>query len=517
VSILQSYTMVQIRRERGPWASNKLQRQRERCLPVALSALIPCLFLLRAFSGDFLRGTRHNINNNFPPNPYVAYLNRLDLNYARRLPGYVVEFQHCDTSGLDWTQFVERVETTLLNTTLAELTKQQQRHSDSEVLLVDQDTAYEFLLQLLEQYLQIQGRCDYSKYKPTVPVSAAVNARLPATCPVVTVISAFRDVSQLASLLRALDDESLCVVVHLESAAVAENNDDYRMAVQEALDSLAASSSAILQFGSVIYRTDSLSLINLRILRWLTDTVDYQFVILLDGSAYPLMSGSELVNRLLSKQQQSDRAVWLGALTHKGKDVAATAWDFRLQRKRLMDSRHKIHKRLDKDAWGDDETTNIPDHIRQHMIYKTTSGNQAIYRHDVVRSLLDSNSVMELFALSKYGCCCCLEEHNWIAALSMIGYAEDGLRQPPMMYQSWGGESSECVGTMNNAVLSRNASLCFRTEVVNATDLYYMGDQTWNKLVDAKKRGYLFARKFDSDRKDSMELLHGIRSEIWGF
>ena len=38
---------------------------------------------------------------------------------------------------------------------------------------------------------------------------------------------------------------------------------------------------------------------------------------------------------------------------------------------------------------------------------------------------------VELFALSKYACCCCLEEHNWIAALSMIGYAPEALAREP--------------------------------------------------------------------------------------
>ena len=42
---------------------------------------------------------------------------------------------------------------------------------------------------------------------------------------------------------------------------------------------------------------------------------------------------------------------------------------------------------------------------------------------------------------------------------------------------------------MNNAVLSRNASLCFRTEDPNTTELYYRGDQTWAALVvEAQRR-----------------------------
>jgi len=323
-------------------------------------------------------------------------------------------------------------------------------------------------------------------------------------------------------------------VIHLEESCPT----DYRTAVQRIIDDLPPPHNkavTVLQFGTVVYRTDSLSLINLRILRWLTTELndgdfDYQYAILLDGSAYPLYSGRALAEIL--RQQSGQRAVWLGEITHKGQkikpDINTNCWDRLLRHKRLIDTSsifQKRHKRLPRDAWdqvfadsssqGDDYSTTIPDRIRQHMIYKSTSGNQAIYRRDVVEQLLESDTVMELFALSKYACCCCLEEHNWIAALSMIGYAHEALEQP-MMFQSWGGESTECQGTMNNAVLSRNASLCFRTEDPNTTELYYTGDQTWATLVEARRRrGYLLARKFQSDRVDSVELLDDIRSQLW--
>ena len=157
------------------------------------------------------------------------------------------------------------------------------------------------------------------------------------------------------------------------------------------------------------------------------------------------------------------------------------------------------------------------------MIYKSTSGNQAIYGREVVQALLNSDTVMELFALAKYGCCCCMEEHSWIAALSMTGYADEALQREPMMFQSWGG-GTECQGSMQNAVLSRNASLCYRTEdplvqTQAAMRLphgwYYQGDTTWERLRDARERGVLFARKFRSDRLDSVQLRHDIRDHLW--
>ena len=88
---------------------------------------------------------------------------------------------------------------------------------------------------------------------------------------------------------------------------------------------------------------------------------------------------------------------------------------------------------------------------------------------------------MEIFTLSKYGCCCCLEERNWFAALSSIGYKEEALERTGM-FQVWGG-TQECQSSMNNAMLLRNESLCYRTEDPgreDTTSMYFRGDELWN-------------------------------------
>jgi hypothetical protein len=187
--------------------------------------------------------------------------------------------------------------------------------------------------------------------------------------------------------------------------------------------------------------------------------------------------------------------------------------------------------RLPRNAWTKhpNSETYIPLTIRNAMTRKSTSGNQGIYSHHVIEKLLHSTDVMQLFALSKYGCCCCLEERNWIAALHMIGYGEDALAHTGM-FQVWGGNSYECHGTMNNAVLSTNASICFRSEdpgrrtirgnnhtnqTTTATSMYFYGNEMWDAIVDAKQRGLLFARKFHTDRPDSMEIRHRIQNELW--
>jgi hypothetical protein len=199
----------------------------------------------------------------------------------------------------------------------------------------------------------------------------------------------------------------------------------------------------------------------------------------------------------------------LGELRHKGQRVQDQTQY--LYHKRLIDAEQKLHKRLPRSTFL---RLPVPDRIAQTMRYKTVSGNQGIFHYDVVQDLLQSVDVMQLFALTKYACCCCVEERNWIAALDMIGYGEDALQQASM-FQVWGGEL-ECGSSMNNAVLSRNESLCYRNEYVDEDSLYFRGNQTWEYLQDARDRGMLFAHKFRSDDKGSMELLEMIRTEIWG-
>jgi hypothetical protein len=227
--------------------------------------------------------------------------------------------------------------------------------------------------------------------------------------------------------------------------------------------------------------------------------------------------------------------VYLGELTHKGERVWNAPADILLRHKRLfLPFLSKWMTRLPRNAWKNhpNSATYIPSTIRNAMIRKSTSGNQGIYSRQVVEKLLDSADVMQLFALSKYGCCCCLEERNWIAALHMIGFGEEALTQTGM-FQVWGGNSSVCQGTMNNAVLSTNASICFRSEDhgrrrsrgsnnnnnnnnnTDQTNMYFYGNEMWDAIVDAKQRGFLFARKFRTDRQDSMDLRYRIQTELW--
>jgi hypothetical protein len=162
---------------------------------------------------------------------------------------------------------------------------------------------------------------------------------------------------------------------------------------------------------------------------------------------------------------------------------------------------------------------NISNDIQETMSRKTVSGNQAVYSYETVQKLLASSQAMELFALAKYGCCGVLEERTWIASMRLIGVGDEALEEPGCMWQVWGGADT-CQSSVNNAILTRNASQCFKVEDAtrgmerNDTVLYIRGNEMMQYLKDAKRRGFLFARKFHSDNEESMALLNDIRREL---
>jgi Core-2/I-Branching enzyme len=540
--------MVVIRRAAAPSLAVRCQRRVirwVRCL--AMTAVIPAVFVLRFYATTTgqqrlrIRSQQLDIRTNVLAlhtrfQTYIEFLETLDFS-DRIESSDIVELFHCNVVGaVNWTDFLTAVDPLLedavaaLRTPLLEAIASG-KEENSEAAAVVKDMQEEFLLELLEQYVSVHGFCDYSKYRPTVTGHTSEGNQLlqlvqrpnnnnQKSHRLAIVISAFHDVEQLAALIEAIHQPQHSIVIHLERNCPAA----YRTEVA----AIAALywNVVIVQFGTVVYRTDSLSMINLRILRWLTIDlkIGYEHAVLLDGSAFPLVTAEQLVTTL----QEQHRAVWLGELTHKGQRVLDQPADHLLRQKRLIFTRTtnnnlKLHKRLPKQAWSstiENEAAArpiVPKTIRDHMVYKSTSGNQGIYSKSVILQLLNSDTVMELFALSKYGCCCCLEERNWIAALSILGYREEALEQTSM-FQAWGGDTV-CEGTMNNAVLSKNASLCYRSEDparnTSTTGLYFQGDETWDYLVDAKRRGFLFARKFQTESEDSMELMRDIRGKLW--
>lgn len=442
--------------------------------------------------------------------------------------------------------------------------------TETKALSLMERVQQEFLQELLEMYATASGLCDFSRYKPTVPSQSASataannnnkNENDDADVPVTTSgllsvevaaaklrdaaellelqttssgdqtesdhdkgmlarlavsIVAYQDIHHLQRLIQAIHLPIHVIIVHLDRRTSAE----FAQQVCEFADEY--ENVVVLQFGTIVYKTDSVSMVNLRIMRWLVYDVEltFDYFITLGGAAYPLQDAHDLAYSL----QQIGRQIWLGELTNKGERVKSPQ-DSRLRRKRLVftgeifdDAGNTnaipiISKRLPSTTFSGES---LPDVIVESMNQKSVSGNNAIFAYDTVKELLDSPDVMELFARSKYGCCCCLEERNWIAALTMIGLQEEALEQASM-WQVWGGAET-CQSSMKNALLSRNASLCYRLEdaTLDPPQMYIRGDVTMDFLKDAKQRGFYFARKFHSDNPESMELLEDIRTDLHG-
>jgi len=478
---------------------------------VTVSAAIPILFFLRfVLKGgniDSLHLMPLELSTPALPSVWtestmIRFLKSIDWNSP--VDSDIVELQHCDESGLNWTTFGSFA-FPLLNHSVSSLVSDP-LYNDN----IRSDMYEEFSLQLLEQYAMDHGLCDFSMYQPTVSGHTIEDERfnleldaLESSKRLAFVIVAFKDFAHLQQLVNAIHRPQHFIIVHLERRCP----ETFLIQVKQLEQEYA--NVVVVQFGTIVYRTDSVSHVNLRILRWITLDLQlpYTAVSLLDGSSYPLVPPDELTNLLADPTL----GVYLGELTNNAKKVDEPT-DQLLRQRRVYLTRQN-HPKLNKRFPRSETVKSVLNaKILQHMHCKSTSGNSGIYSHIVVQDILGSADAMELFALSKYGCCCCLEERNWIAALSLVGHAVEALNHYSM-FQVWGGETS-CGSSMHNVVLAQNASLCYRTEdAINPHDFW--GSAMWSHLSDAKRRGYVYARKFDSTKLQSTNLLDRIRDELW--
>jgi hypothetical protein len=441
--------------------------------------------------------------------PLLQFLQNITNPAVYPWPGDIIELRHCDFTSFQLSHFQDAYFVPLL--------------TNWSTLSITTTTAEEeFVGQLLEMYAMDQRWCDYyySQYERTAPSRPNVRGQL------AVILVAYKDIQQLTELVDALYlPEHVYCIIHLDRHVTPE----FQQQVQQLAETYAPYVH-VLQFGTILYQTDTVTRINIQILRWMTVEweLPYDFVVLLDGAAFPLVSATELLERLLERPTTQDASavtehvspyqqVWLGAMTHRGKTVQSDQTGFLKRRRVLLTaSQPPFHLRLPR-AWA--AHVEIPEFIEEAMQYKTHSGNVGIYSHHVIHKLLHSAKVMELLAYSKYSCCCCVEERNWIAALTLIGYQEQALQVPGSMFQLWGGETT-CQGSMKNAVLERNESICYRMEdpyfqTTSQQPHYIQGDELWDELVLARQRWYLFARKFSSDSVASVQLMNEIKEYLW--
>ena len=554
-----------------------------------------------------------------------------------------VELDHCLLNRVNWNEFtnwsqpiitkttqdfLKRISDTAAATAPASSSSTLSSYSENSDLL--RPIQNEWTLQLLEMYATYHGYCDFTtKYRPkaifskkhsnderieqqvgkrlqhiveTVPIPPKNHVRI------VYCIIAYRDVSHLKRLIQAIHLPHHIIIIHLDD----DTDSAFRRSIEVQILQQHYSNVVMLQFGTVIYKTDSVSMINLRIMEYIHNTlnIQYDYYVTLGGATYPLLrTSTELSNYLYNKKQEGQQQhhhhhrrnlggnVWLGELYHKGQKVEPEHHSQVgvLLNKRLLTSSSTLSKFLSSTSVVSNVTlpnmaitpatntkrlkfqqrigfifgssllsssssnTSSSSIIEDHMKYKSVSGNQAIFSYGTIHKLLHNPNVLQLFAISKYGCCCCIEERTWIAAMSILDNDEnnndgdDGddnntsLLQEALhntaIFQVWGGGgSSSCRGSMNNAILSQNSSTCFRIEhpppqqrlqeqqrqqeegnyswphssrgrggPKDPTSVYFWGNTTMEILHHAKDHGgYLFARKFDSNNPESMELLTTI-------
>jgi hypothetical protein len=340
------------------------------------------------------------------------------------------------------------------------------------------------------------------------------------------VIIAFQDADHLESLIGACSMQHHLIVVHLERRSPPSFTDSVHKIANK------HTNVVVVQFGSIIYTTDSVSMINYQIMHWLTEELklSYDYLLTLGNAVYPLHSAQELTNYF----QKTERNIWLGELRNR---KGFTSWGY-LKRKRLIfsagDQKYTQRTRKWKQNGFDSP---IPDYIKTNMTEKTNSGNQAVFSYSVVKKLIDSSQVRELFSLAKYGCCSALEERTWIAAARIIGHGREAM-EAASMFQVWGGEQTCGSGSMKNALLRPNATICYLSEdatkgnlferqernsentnstsdvVENHNTSYFRGDKLLEELRLAKEKGFLFARKFKSGDQSSLELIEMIKKDI---
>eukprot|EP00977_Amphora_coffeiformis_P030228 scaffold45607_cov237-Amphora_coffeaeformis.AAC.2 len=451
----------------------------------------------------------------------------------------VIELYHCRLQQLDMSNFTSWA-FPIVNATITRARQQSSTKYPPEVgaSINWQQVQEEFVLELLEIRAQELQLCDFDVYRPALPMDSVTRTKVANRLAEVTTtrfgndqseeatdsvtrivfsIVAYRDIHHLQNLVRAIHLPQHYIFVHIERRCSAE----WEAAVTELASSY--ENVFVLKFGIVVYETDLVSMIQYQIMHWLTLAVElpFDYYVSLDGASFPLFSSPDLVTHL----EESGRQIWLGALFHRGATVNVDQTAY-LKNKRLLATRGssllKLTARVPRIYFANQV---VPDGIRQFMTKKTNSGNQAIYARSVVKDLVTSPNVRALFALSKYGCCCCLEERTWITAMGLIGRQDEALQQAAI-WQAWGGTSADCKSSMKNAILTRNATVCFKVEdgtvdshgstLQYTHGKYFLGNETWARLKNARERGIPFVRKFVSENELSLQLEHDIEAQLWG-
>lgn len=385
----------------------------------------------------------------------------------------------------------------------------------------------EFTLEILEIYAQASKLCNFQLYKPSVPRDALESSanslqRLQTSVEydsntfarLIIVIVAYKDVDHLFQLIQAVYMPQHLVVIHLERRCDAEFEQDVRRRAQD------YNNVFILKFGSILYKTDLISTVNLRIMRFLTVDLrfDYDYYVTLDGAAFPLYSFQDLARAL----KRSRRHVFLGELMHNGQAITNMDWAYNnVLHHFILTHTHGDQLKSYQALQTTREDVNLPvGDIKYYLKSKTNSGNTAVYSYETVFKLLSSPTALKIHSFSKYGCCHYPEETEWFSMLNSVFMGREAL-EVGSMFQVWQSvldkRGSKAIST-SNAILTFNPNTTFILADAffqqRQGNVEYTGKETKQYLQEAKRKGFLFARKFDSTNDASVQVREWIQQDL---
>ena len=462
---------------------------------------------------DFNSGARQRLILPGQPPPENLFL-RYALSIDPESEGYrasswsdTAHLDHCDFKDVDWND--------IFNFMSSAMPLDLVRRIPNKSMQLD--AQHEMKLELLEIYASNHSRfCDFAHYKPTVtreadPESAAAILRkVPhvdkSSIRLAIAIVAYKDIEHLELLVQAIHLPQHYIIIHLERLTDPYFEEGVRELAKE-YDNV-----VVLKFGSVVYKTSQLTDINLRIMRWLLfdSGLTFSYFLTMGGAVYPLYSASELAQTL----QASGRKIFMGQLANNAAPRIARKLFGTIG---LTYSRQntKVYPLTASKSRAELDLPMRPE-IMKMFDRKSNSGNQAIFDYDTVKTLLESADSMEIMATSKYGCCCCLEELVWYGVMNVIGLAEEALSIGSML-QFWSG-LPQCNYTMSNALLTSEDTSCYLLGDYSARVQWntsrVQGPYLQKYLVKAKEIGFLFARKFDSTDRGSVQLRMWIRKYL---
>ena len=539
------------------------------CLQFLLvSSVIPLLFFLRMSQQDEDSYLRRRYSLSLPAQAEVSppfdFLPDMLRIYAEKLrqstveldqewlDSDVAELHHCHSifmagtspqQSMNWTDFTEWARPLVLNISMPQLKRQRPNMAKEDEDILRE----EIIVELLEIYGTQHGYCKFHRYQPTFVHGGDAFSSMSATQKIAPppvgharlafVIAVRRhDPTHIKRLIRAIHLPYHYIVLHVDMQMDEQIQTDL-LEIAQYYDNV-----VVVRFGTVHPGMDGMTNIHLKLMRWLTLELHlrFEYHITLDGASFPLHSAEQLAQQL----RNSTNSVWLGTLTEQGSLV-------RECQQRQLNSKRLVTTSIPEMATMGImfEEPNLPSWLHcedtsdGYLNYKTVSGGNAVFSQPIIRQLLSSSRAMEIFGLSKYGCCR-LDNYNWMAAMQALdkkGTIQNELsayneaKTQTATFQLFaGGTDGNCESSDDSektAMLTMDKSRCYRIEhpsVVKAVhtenytspefdwsipqDRRYVhgGDELVKYLQAAKTAGFLFASQFDSTNPHSVALLDKI-------